>query len=219
MPQVLLTKIPPTKIDMDVVGKTRQEQASEDALAASLGKLAYAIPSRDNRRSRFWFKMEAPQLEVIKEAMRPKELEHIDSEIVSRLDAYRQESPPVLQKHIEEIREFFLQEIAPKTLAMSGGTTQATEVIRRLLDTDVDSSTVARFQNMVNRATTLRMAMFVCHYFGLPQTQVDNIIGIPQASPPDNLRALLGQVLNAQDKTSKQVTKLWHEIRDRPSDK
>jgi hypothetical protein len=128
--------------------------------------------------------MEQPKVEVLKEAMKPKELEHIDSEIVKRLSEYKSESPALLQKHIESIREFFLSEVAPKTLAASGGTLQATEVIQRLLNTEVDGSTAARFQQMVNRATTLKMALFVCQYFDLPQSYLDSIIGIPAADDP-----------------------------------
>lgn len=123
-------------------------------------------------------------MEEIKEAMKPRELEHIDSEIVRRLSEYKQESPAMLQKHIEVIREFFLKEVAPKTLAVSGGTLQATEVIQRLLNTEVDSVTAARFQQMANRATTLKMAMFVCKYFDLPESYLESVIGIPAADDP-----------------------------------
>ncbi len=206
--------------DMDVIGKSSAEQASEDALAASLGRLAYAIPSKDNRRSRFWFKLDTPPIEQIKEAMKPRELEHIDSEIVDRLEAYKAESPPILQKHIEDIREFFLTEIAPKTLATSGGTIQATEVVRRLLDTEVDGSTVSRFQNMVNRATTLKMAMFVCKYFGLPDSYLDSIVGNQpsQSSPQEQAVRLMSQLALSQQRTDGKVDRIWREIRDRPNE-
>ena len=159
---------------------SNSEQTYDDALAKTLGRIAYSVPKRQNRTSRFWFKMDLPSTKAQrKKASAPKKLDHIDSQIETRLDRYKQMSPRMFQGNIQEIREFFLTEIAPKTLSVSGGTTQAAEVLRRMLDTDIDASTAQRFTNMVNRASTLKMAQFVAKYFNLDPTFVDAIIGTP----------------------------------------
>ena len=175
-----------------VIGKGRTKQREEDALASRLSQVAYAKPravAKENRTSRFWFRMDNRELEVTKEMMRPKEVEHIDSQVVARLRKYRKTSPELFQKHSVAVREFFLRELAPLTIAASGGTAQATEVLTRLLDTNVDPSTVERFNNMLNRATTLKMAQFVATYFDLPADSVHSIIGSKEPPPPqtDNL--------------------------------
>lgn len=176
------------------IGKSQSSLDLEDALASSLGRLAYPVPKKVNRRSRFWFTLEDPAPDS-KEAMAPRQLQHIDSEIVERLAAYQLVSPKVFQANIEQVREFFLTEVAPKTLAVSGGTTQATEVLKRMLETDIDASTAQRFNNMVNRAATLKMAQFVATYFGLPLDHVDAIIGIGhQTQQQPDLRFILNHV-------------------------
>ncbi len=187
-----------------VIGKGRAKQKAEDTLASRLSRVAYASPRKapsKDRTSRFWFRMDHKELEVTKEMMRPKEVEHIDSQVVKRLSRYRKSSPADFQKYIVRVREFFLKEIAPRTIAASGGTAQATEVLTRLLDTDVDSSTVERFNMMLNRATTLKMAQFVANYFGLPSDSIHTIIGSKEQPPPTN--DLLLEMLAA--KTAKTV--------------
>lgn len=154
------------------------------ALADSLGRMAYTVPGKPNRQSRFWFKLDLPAAgEVTPEVMKPKVLDHIDSDIISRLDEYRVSSPDLFKARLEQVREFFLTEVAPLTIASSGGAIQAAEVLGRMLDTEIDASTAARFQQMVNRATTLKMAQFVATYFDLPASCVDSIIGTPAAAP------------------------------------
>lgn len=180
----------------------------EETLAVSLSRLAYSIPKKVNRRSRFWFSMDIPGPATIstdeRAQMAPRKLDHIDSEIVERLSTYQLNSPRVFQGNIEQVREFFLNEIAPKTLAVSGGTTQATEVLKRMLETDIDASTAQRFLNMINRASTLKMAQFVATYFGLDQKYVDAIIGITDRSDRTD-RTDMRFVLNHVDAVVKEL--------------
>jgi len=181
----------------------------EDAFTASLSNLAYsserqalgykekfAIP----RKSRFWFTLNTDdaavqkmqEATVVAAAKQP-----IDAEVERRLALYRKEAPGQLQTKIAEIREFFLTEIAPRTLASSGGTIQATEVVQRLLETEVDQSIMSRFENMVNRAATLKLANFVLKYFDLPKSDIDAIIGgnnNPKSSVEADIKAMLDQL-------------------------
>jgi hypothetical protein len=231
---------------MDPIGKTAEAQAAEDALTISLSRLASPVEKAHGRRSRFWFKIkdipaqpnhkgkasrtavqggkskkeDGLDIDEIKRSMLPKEMEHIDSQIVDRLDGYKAESPDIYQSHIIAVREFFLKEVAPRTLAASGGTMQATEVIRRLLDTDVDESTVARFQNMLNRATTLKMAEFIVEYFGLPREHLMSIIGSrPPEQPAPTATQLMEIVGSMISKSNKEVIQTVRKMERRQNEK
>lgn len=206
---------------MDPIGKTAAAQAAEDQLTISLSRLASTAAKRHGRTSRFWFKVQestAPKrkasvevdVDRMKAQMRPKEMEHIDSQVVDRLAEYKLESPSMYQGHIEKVREFFLHEIAPRTISAPGGAMQATEVLKRLLDTDVDESTVARFQNMLNRATTLKMAEFVASYFGLSKDHVPSIIGgraEPQQNSMQAMMEMVGGMISKANKDNAQLLK------------
>lgn len=194
-----------------------------DFLAESLERMAYVVPGAPNRQSRFWFKLDSPREEVTKEVMKPKTLEHIDSDIVERLEEYKKNSPDLFKAKLEQVREFFLNDVAPLTIASSGGAIQAAEVLGRMLDTEIDASTAARFQQMVNRATTLKMAQFVATYFSLPPGCVDSIIGTP-VGPPD-IRTVLNQIEASNSKTQNTVigavsklTKLVTEKREKKNE-
>ena len=211
---------------MDPIGKTAAQQTAEDALAVSLSRLALPAAKPVHRRSRFWFKVQESKvskkrkdgevsIKKIREAMRPKELEHIDSQIVDRLGLYKKESPEVYQSHIEEVREFFLNEIAPRTVAAPGGALQATEVLTRLLDTEVDPSTVSRFQNMLNRATTLKMAEFVAQYFGLSKEHIPGIIGSRAEQPPMSTQAMLDMIGGMISKSNRHTERMLKNIERR----
>ena len=159
------------------------EGVVEDPFLSSLSTLAYSHRKTTNRSSRFWFKVETTQQLVTKKKqdLAPKAIEHIDAEVEERLKTYEIELTPTLKSKIEEVREFFLTEIAPLTLASSGGTIQSKEVIQRMLDTEVDTAIIGRFDNMVNRAATLKLALFVLKYFGLPETHLNALFAHPPA--------------------------------------
>lgn len=187
-------------------GELEKAKANEDALAASLGRLAFSTPSKSpaKRKSRFWFKMEEQPIVVSPQEMKKKKPQYIDQQIISRLEIYKQTSPKAFQRNIVAVREFFLNEVAPKTIAAAGGAGQAEEVLRRLLDTDIDESTAQRFAMMVNRAATLKMGQFVADYFGLPKEEISQIIGLAQPGQGFDLRHVLDRV----EEINKQVKKL-----------
>ncbi len=185
-------------------GKNQKELDREDAILASLSNLAFPekqvvpkLPS-GSRTSRFWFRVETPRetVEKLKADMKPKTVTHIDRAVVERLAKYKAQAPKELKSHINEVREFFLTEIAPLTLAASGGALQAVEVVQRLLDTEVDMNIVSRLENMVNRAATLKMALFVLNYFKLPREHLESLLG-SHGNPQDKLLQQLLQQIKA----------------------
>jgi hypothetical protein len=160
-----------------------------------------------SRASRFWFTLETTS-EVVasrKRKLAPKAVEHIDAEITDRLKTYEKELSPVLKARIAQVREFFLTEIAPLTLATAGGAIQSRAVAERMLDTEVDSAIFARFENMVNRAATIKLGIFVLDYFGLPPTHFDALVG---STPHPKGSSELSQVLDAIQTNNQFLKKL-----------
>ena len=186
-------------------GKTQAELDNDDSILSSLSNIAYSDKSSNvvnrTRNSRFWFRIETTKemVEVKKEVMVKKALTNIDQEVESRLVGYRKELSPELKTNIEKVREFFLTEVAPLTLASSAGSIQSQQVVQRLLDSDVDSQIFARFDNMVNRAATLKMANFVASYFGLDSSSIQSLIGTPQNDNED-FKALMKAIQSLPSK-------------------
>lgn len=161
------------------------EISQSDQLISTLSSPAKALTKpatpavNKNRKSRFWFKVETAEqfLAQRKVKLTKAPIEHIDNEVQRRVKSYTKELAPSLQEKIELIREFFLTEIAPLTLAASGGTTQAREVAQRTLGIEIDSAMFSRFETMVNKAATLKLSKFVTELFCLPETNAAALTG------------------------------------------
>ncbi len=188
-----------------LIGKSTGEQDKEDSFQASLQRLAYStpkapIPIRDGKwTSRFFFRMDVPPPDAnLRDLMVAKKIDHIDAEIVARLDLYREEASGPIKTNLESVREFFLTEVAPLTLAASGGALQATDVIQRMVDSEVDPGIRGRFEQMVNRAAVLKMALFTLKYFNLPPEHLSQVMGIQVESETKTLRNLVEKLLEGQ---------------------
>jgi hypothetical protein len=207
-----------------LVGAPQFQLDQEDALTRGLLNVAYSDPEATKtvrpvqsrfgtRHSRFWFRLETVSEETAKRKaqFKPKELEHIDSAVTSRLKSFKREIPGELRSKIDEVREFFLTEIAPRTMASSGGTIQAKDVAERMFKTEVDSALFSRFDNMVNRAATIRVAQFVLSYFNLPDEFLTSLLG-PQQHNPDSemqkLQQLMKSLVDTQMAQGQQLKKV-----------
>lgn len=198
----------------NLVGLGQSEMEQQDSFLASLSRIAVTqsapAPSK-TRKSRFWFKID-PVGEYVRESkkqLKPKELEHVDKDVEERLTTYRGELPPALNSNIKAVREFFLKEIAPLTMASSGGAMQSREVASRLLETEIDSAIFGRFENMVNRAAVIKMGLFVLDYFKLPADHYQALIG----AQPAQGQAGSGSNLEAE------VKKIMQQLQDAPTRK
>jgi hypothetical protein len=194
------------------VGAPDKALAAHDAFAASLARVAYS-PARQlpetsragKRKSRFFFTLEE-DVKVVdavrKKQMAAKQLDHIDEAVESRLASYKGQAAPALKTNLEAVREFFLNEVAPRTLSASGGVIQATDIIQRMIDSEVDPGMRSRFDQMVNRAAVYKMGIFVTEYFGLPHDYLQGVMGIHSQSPQDNefkaLKSLMEKLIEKQ---------------------
>lgn len=179
-----------------------------DNLLSSLTDIAYSptkapkAPSTraKTRRSRFFFRLTpsfSAQLDKKKKEFAPTQLTHVDAEVDKRVRAYRLHMPAELSFNIDAVREFFLNEIAPITLAAGAGATQAREVVKRLVKSDIDGTQFEKFEVMMAKAVDIKMARFVARQLGLTKTEAVQIleamkprqpqivpIGVPQNERP-----------------------------------
>jgi hypothetical protein len=179
------------------------EDRADDLLAA-LSEMAYATTPRKDVvikkekrfKSRFFFVLSdsiADEVEKSKKKVVKKELDHIDDEVETRLKELRRKMPKELEANIKAVREFFLTEIGPRTLAGGAGSVQAKEVVQRLLGTPVDGTQFAKFERMSHEAVNIRMAKFIARYYKLPQRDCQKLL---ESIMP---RPVMFPIPNAQD--------------------
>ena len=176
-----------------LVPVSEEELASEDALLASLSDIAYSTVTPEAketpkiRKSQFFFRLSrsfADEVEAKKKNFIPKQLVHIDAEVERRLKSYKQQVPSELAHNIDQVREFFLQEIAPITMAVGAGTSQALEVVRRLVKSDVDGTQFEKFERMTAFAVDIKMARFIARALGLTKVEAAEILQAMKPRPP-----------------------------------
>lgn len=158
-----------------------------DNWLASLTDLAYAVPGADalpeerprRFKSRFFFRMGpsfAQEVEGRKKALAPRHVVHKDHEIERRVTAYKQDLPAELAYNIDEVREFFLREIAPISFAIGAGAAQALDVARRTLNSDIDTTQFEKLERMASHAVNIKMARFVARQLGLTKKEAREIL-------------------------------------------
>lgn len=210
-----------TVSDNTPVGRPLKDLVNADAGLEALTNLAYSvkreekpkpIPRIGTRTSKFWFTLESTEDYVAKSKAKlaPKAIEHIDAAVEARLKLYKNEVRPALKENIEFVREFFLTELAPLTIASEGGIVQAKDVVQRLLDTEVDAALIDKFRNMTNRAAVMRLALFVLDYFKLPKEYLSSMFAQPnQSSEFDKLLKIMEAMPSREDmeKTSRLANK------------
>lgn len=177
-----------------------KQEEQDDELLASLTNIAYATPvqpveqqkeqqEKQTRKSRFFFTpTESFSAEVNKSKKASKKthtaLTVLDEEVETRQKTYSKELHAALKLNIESVREFFLNEIGPLTLAAQAGTVQASQVMQRVLNTEIDGQAFMQFERMVGKASTIKMARFIAKYLNLPVRTVEELLQVIQPPAP-----------------------------------
>jgi hypothetical protein len=104
--------------------------------------------------------------------------------VESRLRVYKRQIPNELSNNIDAVREFFLTEIAPFTMSVSAGSSQALEVVRRLLGSDIDGTQFEKFEKMTALAVNIKMARFVSRALGMTKKEADEILALMTPRQP-----------------------------------
>jgi hypothetical protein len=180
----------------------KKEEAADDLLA-SLTSIAYKTPAPEveevpkepkkkkvKKVNRFFysptvsFDAEVTQRKKRKGNRHESIVTVLDREVEDRRSSYAKELPKTIKSNIENVREFFLQEIGPLALAAQAGATQATQVMQRTLNTEISNVPFAQFENMISQASSIKMARFVAKYLDLPARTVEALLQPAQAVPP-----------------------------------
>lgn len=189
---------------------THEEEDAADNLLVSLSNIAYSAEpvskakKRKSHRSRFFFRISdsiATEVKKKRKVFKPKEMVHVDAEVEQRLKVYKQEIPAELSQNIDEVREFFLREIAPITMATGAGSSQAKEVVKRLLGSDVDNTQFEKFERMTQLAVNIKMARFVSRRFGMTKKEARDILEAMIPRPPTLIPIPQGAPNGRQGKT------------------
>lgn len=191
-----------------LIGEAGISSSGEEDILASLSHFASApkastpkpgpkIGARPNRTSQFWSRSEdnaTDQLKIAKAATAPKKLVHVDVEIEKSVKANKELIPSAIHANIGRVRDFLINEIAPMSFAIQPGTEQAQEVVKRVLNEEVDMSSVSTFSALVRRAINLKLAKFVATEFGIedPETL------LPPKEPGDPLKPLRDDIAKRQ---------------------
>lgn len=170
----------------NLVPATHEELDNNDSLFASLTDIAYSSvvddkPTvlKERHTSRFFFRLGKSFAETAKhgqKTFKAKEVTHVDHEVEKRLKNYRREVPAELAANIDEVREFFLREIAPISLAADAGARQAQEVVKRMLGSDIDGTQFEKFERMAAKAVEIKMARFISRQFGMTKREALQIL-------------------------------------------
>jgi hypothetical protein len=187
---------------------TRGEERAADALLAALTTIGHAKPSTPvlNRKSRFFYKPTlsfVEDVETRKKMTLPREVEIIDQQIEDRRKKYQTEFPPKLNRNLQQVREFWLRDIAPYTLAAQSGAQQAQDVVQRTLDTQVDSTPLVQFQRMIQTATTIKMAQYIAKYLKLPPSSAQALIDSVTAKSPQREVVFYPDAANRRERQDK----------------
>jgi hypothetical protein len=182
-------------------------------MLASLTDIAYSTapvkpvkPARPSRKSRFFFRLSqsfVDEVQARKAKFVPKQMVHVDAEVTKRLKEYKREIPPELAGNIDGVREFFLREIAPFTLATGAGASQAREVVKRLVGSDVDGTQFEKFERMMALAVDIKMARYVARMLGLTKAEASEILASMKPRTPQIVPIGLPQNENRRPEKSR----------------
>jgi hypothetical protein len=119
-------------------------------------------------KSRFFFVVPEEELQALRVANAPKTDTPDNAEVVAVTEKLMASLPVEIQTNAEKVRKFFLEEIAPLTLAIAVGESQVKDVLKQVTNGGtVDTSTFAKFDKMAHEAVMLRMAAFLENYLKL----------------------------------------------------
>lgn len=136
------------------------------------------LPPSKLRRSRFFYSLPPTEDEQIAErkrlvAQKPKHDQDIESYLREMAASYKGTLPAQLEKSIDSVRQFFLDEINPLILGSLYGRAQAQSILVQALGQEVDVSTPnSKFERVMSRAIDTKMVNFMSTFFGVSKKEL-----------------------------------------------
>ena len=95
----------------------------------------------------------------------------LNKALLEQAKLYRKQLPSLMEKHVDEVKQFFLNEIAPLLLSTSNGLQDAREILASALEEEPAVSTYfSRIEKAVDTAVEIRILNFVSKLSGLDPT-------------------------------------------------
>lgn len=185
---VVADSVPETQIPVvPRIGATVGAEPNMLSIMDELSSFAVPAPTNLNRirrhstnplRSRFFFRLDAPSDEELRrlELTEKPELPRSNKDLDDRSGSYSVELPDLMKGRIDLVREFMLQELAPRMMGGFTGVEQAKAILQRVIGGPVDDSTEHFFYQLMVKAANLRMSKFVAKYFDLPEREIQDLI-------------------------------------------
>ena len=169
--------------------KPSEMQASIDDMlsrvATPIAPVKAVAPTLKKRhRSRFFFSMFEDEIASLKREAVPVKPEPENKEAIQYAEALGKTLPPVLKENIVTVRDFFIKEIAPLTLALGAGASQASEAIKAVTGSEVELSTLVKFEKMAHHAVVIKMSHFIERFLKLPANSTGELISAANPSQP-----------------------------------
>lgn len=191
--------------ESSLVGMTKEESEKRDKFLSQISRIARPV-SKENKvnpvksdskyKSRFFFKVtDVDEISIIESSVHAKSQEEpINTEIVHRSDKYAKELPSELRSSITKIREFFLKEIAPKSIALQGGLAQAKSVIEHQVG-EVDAPEMIWAEKFAAHSAKLRVLRFIKELFDLTDDEAEKLYDMTCSPKQNNVIMLPSQAI------------------------
>ena len=159
-------------------------------------------------RSRFFFFVPEEVIEHQKAVTAPVVPEYDDAEITKLTKRLSSKITTGMDKNADRIVDFFATKLAPLTLALDPASERIQQSLGRILNTEVDESTLRKFRVMLERATNVAMANFIVEYLGLSAEDKDTLLFVgsrerpakphsPVETESDSMRRTLAKTLKS----------------------
>lgn len=197
------------KSQVSTESSTQQEtiQNLADALASSLTTVAASTPKSKPKEkeakklvtrkynSSFFFSLKDEYLEQ-ERMRRMTEVKVLPSSTKAVVDASKELEkilPSRLEPNIEEVRDFFLHDLGPKTLASMSGLDEACAIIEQITGASVDRNTVDSFRRIMVQGSRLKMVQFVSKYLDLSEQSIKDLMTsvVNQTRPKDGISTIM----------------------------
>lgn len=208
---LLTTKMSQKKSENNLIGMTVEESEKRDKFLSQISRIAHPVDkakvnpvkSDSKYKSRFFFKVtDTDEISIIEDSVHAKLQEDpINIEIVQRSDKYAKELPAELKSAIVKIREFFLKEIAPKSIALQGGLAQAKAVIEQQVG-EVDASEMMWAEKFAAHSAKLRVLRFIKSLFELTDDEAEKLYELTCTSKQNSI-IMFPQSVQASDTVKK----------------
>ena len=172
---------------------TKTKQTNLDALLSEPATLIAEHPiemkKKPRFKSRFFFRIGEQHLLEKKRrlALKPQPVPVANEAVVVRSETYKSEIGPRVETVADRVREFFLTELAIQSTAADTGLLQAVEVLKAVTGSEVDEGIQRKFEQLRNKAISIRLARYIAKHFGLKQSDVNLLLDAVTPPKPANI--------------------------------